>query len=49
MKDLRFRQKGMKLEIEGLEKVIAKNENYIKSYESEVSECYQSIGVVIYI
>lgn len=43
VKDLHFRQKGMKIEIEGLEKIKSKNKNYINSFETEVSECYQAI------
>lgn len=49
VKDLHFRQKGMKIEIEGLEKVKTKNKNYINSFETEVSECYQTINVKLFV
>ena len=37
----------MKIEIDGLEKVKSKNKNYINSFETEVSECYQAVAVII--
>lgn len=46
---MHFRQKGMKIEIEGLEKVKSKNKNYIISFETEVSECYQSVAVEYFV
>lgn len=39
----------MKIEIEGLEKIKSKNKNYINSFETEVSECYQTIAVSTYL
>ena len=38
----------MKIEIEGLEKVKFKSKNYINAFETEVSECYQSVAVKIF-
>ncbi len=35
----------MKREIDSLDKVIAENDLYIRSFENDVSECYSTIKV----
>jgi predicted nucleic acid-binding Zn-ribbon protein len=43
--DLNLRQKGMKKEIEELNKVIAENDAYQNSYETDLFDMYASIKV----
>ena len=45
--DLNLRQKGMKKEIEELNKIITENDGYQNSYETDLSEMYASIKVNI--
>jgi len=42
--DLHLRQKGMKQEIENQNKVVSDNNNYIKSFENDISECAQTVN-----
>ena len=44
--DLNLRQKGMKKEIEDLNKLINENDSYQNSYETDLFDMYASIKVI---